>query len=62
MLHILVTFEHFFEISRISVQADQNMHQVEARLNEMFITDNLTDDDLINYAFTVRDKLVDFVN
>ena len=27
------------------------------RLNELFITDNLTDKDLINYAFTVRDKL-----
>lgn len=27
------------------------------RLNEVFITDNLTDKDMINYAFTVRDKL-----
>ena len=27
------------------------------RLNEVFVTDNLTDGDLINYAFTVRDKL-----
>ncbi|MDE9448728.1 hypothetical protein KKJ04_25300, partial [Xenorhabdus bovienii] len=24
------------------------------RLNEVFITDNLTDKDMINYAFTVR--------
>ena len=28
-----------------------------ARLNELFITDELTDKDLINYAHTVRDKL-----
>ncbi|MFA1562214.1 type I restriction endonuclease subunit R [Aliivibrio fischeri] len=27
------------------------------RLNELFVTDNLTDKDMINYAFTVRDKL-----
>ncbi|QMV15671.1 type I restriction endonuclease subunit R [Vibrio spartinae] len=29
------------------------------RLNEVFITDNLTDKDMINYAFTVRDKLTE---
>ncbi len=28
-----------------------------ARLNDLFITDNLTDKDMINYAFAVRDKL-----
>ncbi len=28
-----------------------------ARLNELFITDGLTDQDLINYAFTIRDKV-----
>ncbi|CAA0327593.1 Type I restriction enzyme, R subunit [Alteromonas alvinellae] len=27
------------------------------RLNEVFITDNLTDNDMVNYAYTVRDKL-----
>lgn len=27
------------------------------RLNELFITDNLTDKDMVNYAFAVRDKL-----
>jgi type I restriction enzyme, R subunit len=27
------------------------------RLNELFVTDNLTDQDMINYAVTVRDKL-----
>lgn len=28
-----------------------------ARLNELFMTDNLTDKDMINNALTVRDKL-----
>ncbi|SFN24763.1 type I restriction enzyme, R subunit [Izhakiella capsodis] len=28
-----------------------------ARLNALFVTDNLTDKDMINYAFAVRDKL-----
>jgi type I restriction enzyme R subunit len=28
-----------------------------ARLNELFITDKLTDQDLVSYAFTVRDKV-----
>ncbi|PQJ84046.1 hypothetical protein [Photobacterium phosphoreum] len=27
------------------------------RLNELFSTENLTDNDMINYAKTVRDKL-----
>ena len=28
-----------------------------ARLNELFITDELTDSDMVNYAYTVRDKV-----
>ncbi len=27
------------------------------RLNELFVTDGLTDRDLINYAYTIRDKV-----
>jgi type I restriction enzyme R subunit len=27
------------------------------KLNELFVTDNLTDQDLVNYAYTVRDKV-----
>ncbi len=38
---------------------EEFMSQIVARLNEMFITDNLSDGDLINYAFTVRDKLAE---
>ena len=33
------------------------LSQVIARLNELFITDGLTDQDLINYATTIRDKI-----
>jgi len=28
-----------------------------ARLNELFITDHLTDKDMVNYAYTIRDKI-----
>jgi len=27
------------------------------RLNELFVTDNLTDNDIVNYAYTIRDKV-----
>ena len=33
------------------------LSQIIDKLNEVFITDNLTDKDMLNYAFTVRDKL-----
>jgi len=36
---------------------EQWLSQIIARLNELFITDGLTDQDLINYATTIRDKL-----
>ncbi|HCC0887521.1 TPA: DEAD/DEAH box helicase family protein [Salmonella enterica] len=36
---------------------EEFLSHILARLNELFITDNLTDKDMINYAFTVRDKL-----
>lgn len=36
---------------------EEFMSNILARLNEVFITDNLTDKDMINYAHTVRDKL-----
>lgn len=38
---------------------EEYLSQILARLNELFITDELTDKDLINYAFTVRDKLTE---
>lgn len=36
---------------------EEFLSNILARLNDLFITDNLTDKDMINYAFTVRDKL-----
>ncbi|GAA3915959.1 type I restriction endonuclease subunit R [Litoribacillus peritrichatus] len=36
---------------------EEFLSQIIARLNELFITDELTDDDMVNYAYTVRDKV-----
>ena len=36
---------------------EEFLSQVLERLNEVFITDNLTDKDMLNYAYTVRDKM-----
>jgi len=33
------------------------LSQIIARLNEFFITDHLTEDDMLNYARTIRDKI-----
>ena len=33
------------------------LSQIITRLNELFITDGLSDKDLINYAYTIRDKV-----
>ena len=33
------------------------LSQVISRLNEVFITDKLTEKDLVNYAYTIRDKI-----
>lgn len=36
---------------------EEFMSQIISRLNELFITDQLTDRDLVNYAYTIRDKV-----
>ena len=36
---------------------EELLSQIIARLNELFVTDNLTEQDLVNYAYTVRDKV-----
>ena len=36
---------------------EELLSQIIQRLNDIFITDNLTDKDMLNYAYTVRDKL-----
>lgn len=38
---------------------EEFLSQIIERLNEVFITDNLTDKDILNYAYTVRDKLAE---
>jgi type I restriction enzyme, R subunit len=36
---------------------EEYLSQIIHRLNELFITDNLTKDDMLNYAYTIRDKV-----
>lgn len=36
---------------------EELLSQIIIRLNELFITDELTDKDLVNYAYTIRDKI-----
>jgi len=36
---------------------EEFLSQIITRLNELFITDELTDKDLVNYAYTIRDKI-----
>lgn len=38
---------------------EELISQIIHRLNELFITDNLTDQDLVNYAYTIRDKVME---
>ncbi|WP_180090148.1 type I restriction endonuclease subunit R [Acinetobacter sp. YH12219] len=35
------------------------LSQILRRVNELFVTDNLTDQDMINYAYTVADKMAE---
>lgn len=43
--------------ARAKDKKEEFLSQILARLNELFITDGLSDKDLINFAITVRDKL-----
>jgi len=36
---------------------EEFLSQLLARLNELFMTDGLTENDLVNYAYTIRDKV-----
>ncbi len=36
---------------------EEFLSRIISRLNELFITDQLTDKDLVNYAYTIRDKV-----
>jgi len=36
---------------------EEFLSQIISRLNELFITDGLTEKDLVNYAYTIRDKV-----
>jgi len=36
---------------------EEQLSQIIARLNDLFVTDGLSNQDLINYAYTIRDKM-----
>lgn len=36
---------------------EEFLSQIISRLNEVFVTDGLTDKDMVNYAYTIRDKI-----
>lgn len=36
---------------------EEFLSQIISRLNELFVTDHLTEKDLVNYAYTIRDKV-----
>lgn len=38
---------------------EEFLSQIITRLNELFITDELTDSDMVNYAYTVKDKIME---
>lgn len=38
-------------------KSEEYLSMIISRLNELFITDQLTDKDLVNYAYTIRDKV-----
>ncbi|MBM9521296.1 type I restriction endonuclease subunit R, partial [Desulforhopalus vacuolatus] len=44
-------------LAKAKNRQEELLTQIITRLNELFITDNLTDQDLVNYACTIRDKV-----
>ena len=43
--------------ARPTDKKEEFLSQIIQRLNDLFITDELTEKDMVNYAFTIRDKL-----
>jgi type I restriction enzyme, R subunit len=40
-------------------KTEEFLSQIISRLNELFITDHLTEKDMVNYAYTIRDKVAE---
>lgn len=43
--------------ARAKDKKEEFLSQIISRLNELFITDHLTEKDMVNYAYTIRDKI-----
>ena len=44
-------------IPKAKDKKEELLSQILNRLNELFVTDQLTDKDMVNYAYTIRDKV-----
>lgn len=43
--------------AKVKDKKEEFLSQIISRLNELFITDHLTEKDMVNYAYTIRDKI-----
>jgi type I restriction enzyme R subunit len=43
--------------AKASDKKEEFLSKIISRLNEIFIADELTDQDMVNYAYTIRDKI-----
>ena len=43
--------------ARAKDKKEEFLSQIISRLNELFVTDHLTEKDMVNYAYTIRDKI-----
>lgn len=48
--------------ARATDRKEAFLSQIIERLNELFISDELTEKDMVNYAYTIRDKLSENAN
>lgn len=46
-----------FGSAKAKDRKEEFLSQIITRLNDLFTTDNLTEQDLVNYAYTIRDKI-----
>lgn len=46
-----------FGSAKAKDRKEEFLSRIISRLNELFFTDNLTNQDLVNYAYTIKDKI-----
>jgi type I restriction enzyme, R subunit len=53
----LLGHNNSFGTAKPKDKKEEFLSQILSRLNELFITDHLTEKDLVNYAYMIRDKI-----